>query len=101
MGTHLVAPQPVARVHDERFPTVVVLPDVQAALGALIFYLWEERRCWEGERGGGRGKEGGEKRKREKKGEERKKGSEEGRREGKKRRGRSEEKGGESSGEPG
>lgn len=39
MGAHLVAPHPVAGVHDEWFPTVVVLADVQAALGALIFYL--------------------------------------------------------------
>lgn len=39
MGAHLVAPQPVAGVHDEWFPTVVVLADIQAALGALVFDL--------------------------------------------------------------
>lgn len=55
-GAHLVAPQPVAGVHDERFPTVVVLPDVQAALGALVFYLWGG-----GKRGVGRGKRRGRK----------------------------------------
>lgn len=38
-GAYLIAPHPVARVHDERFPTVVVLTDIQAALGALIFNL--------------------------------------------------------------
>lgn len=32
----LVAPHPVARIHDERLPPVVVLPDVQAAVGALV-----------------------------------------------------------------
>lgn len=51
MGAHLVAPHPVAGVHDERFPTVVVLTDVQATLGALIFYLW--RRGGGGKRGRG------------------------------------------------
>lgn len=39
MGAHLVPPHPVAGVHDERFSTMVVLTNVQAALGALVFYL--------------------------------------------------------------
>lgn len=43
-GAYLVAPHPVARVHDERFPTVVVLTDIQAAFGALIFNLQGEKK---------------------------------------------------------